>query len=135
MADRTRCYVQPRPIWPGLDLSKQEVLVVPDQSLSIQEILDRFTIGEELPIGRGVQYGEDEDMDNPLNVDLEKMADADLVDKAEYTEKLREVQRRYEKQEKAKQSRAAKEAADAERKAIEDAAVERHKKAGGTPAA
>lgn len=91
----------------------EEYQVVPDQSLSLQEILDRFVRNEELPVDMGGEYG-DEDDDNPLNVDLEKLKDADLVDKAEYMEQLKEVKTAYDKQE---NQRIAYEQAEAEKKA------------------
>lgn len=82
----------------GLDLSKEKKLVVPDQSMSLEEILARFTRGEALPVGNEVQYGTEND--DPLNVDLEKLANSDLVDKAEHIEKLKQVSIDYESQQK-----------------------------------
>lgn len=68
-------------------------LVVPNQAMSLQTILERFTRGEPLEIGRGQpQFDEGPE-------DLEKLAHADLVDKAEAAEKFRETQRKYKKQE------------------------------------
>lgn len=84
----------------GTDYSKEVDIVVPDQSMSLQEILERFTRGEPLEVGHDVQDGDDSD--NPLNIDLEKLANSDLVDKAEFVEKLKDVQRRYNVQEKEK---------------------------------
>lgn len=83
-------------------------IVVPDQSLSLQEILDRFTRGEPLEIGKDVQYHESDD-------DLEKVSHMDLVDKAEFIEKQKETQRAYDKQEKRK--------AAAEKKRLDELAV------------
>lgn len=85
---------------PGEDYSQEIDQVVPDDSLSLEEILIRFTRGEALPVGHDVQDGEDSD--NPLNVDLEKLRNSDLVDKEEFIEKLKEVQRKYDAQEKEK---------------------------------
>lgn len=86
-------------------------LVVPNQALSLQEILERFTRGEPLEIGRGEgQYD-----DGPE--DLEKLAHADLVDKAEAADKFAETQRKYKKQEKDKQK--------AEKERLEKLAVEK----------
>lgn len=104
----------------GVDFSKEESVVVPDQSMSLQEILERFTRGEPLPVMHETQYGDD-DLDNPLNEDLEKMANADLVDKAEYRDRLKEVQVNYEKQEKIKSAKKAKEAAEMAEKERESA--------------
>lgn len=86
----------------GVDYSEEVDLVVPDQSMSLEEILYRFTRGESLPVGFDVNFDEDSDMSNPLNVDLEKIANSDLVDREEFIDKLKDVQRRYNEQEKAK---------------------------------
>lgn len=68
--------------------------VLPNQSLSLQEILERFTRGEPLEIGReGAQYD-----DGPE--DLEKVSHWDLVDRAEFINKLKQTTKHYEKQEK-----------------------------------
>lgn len=70
-------------------------LVQPNQSMSLEEILERFTRGEPVAIGRDVQYHESDD-------DLEKVSNMDLVDKAEYVDKLKQTQKNYEKQERKK---------------------------------
>lgn len=75
-------------------------IVVPNQSMSLQEILERFTRGEPLNIGRDVQYHESDD-------DLEKLQTKDLVDKAEYVEKMKQTQKDFEKQERRRQKAAA----------------------------
>lgn len=79
----------------GVDYSKEVDQVVPDQSMSLQEILARFTRGEPVPVGHETSEGIQEH-------DLEKLKHADLVDKAEYKEKLEEIKTKYEKQEAAK---------------------------------
>lgn len=84
----------------GEDYSNEVDQVVPDQSMSLEEILTRFVRGESLPVGMEVQEGDDSD--NPLNVDLEKLANSDLVDKEEFVGKLRDLQARYDAQEKKK---------------------------------
>lgn len=104
----------------GQDFSNAVDQLVPDQSMSLQEIIKRFTRGEALPVGMETNPG-DEDLDNPLNVDLEKLANADLVDKDEYKDKLKEVQRKYDAQEKAK----AKKKAEADKAAVKAADEER----------
>lgn len=106
--------------------------VVPNQNMTLQEILDRFTRGEPLPVRQDVSYtGEDPNvsLDNPLHVDLEKMAVADMVDQDEFREMLNEVTSRYESQEKVRKANAAKEKAEAEEKAYREkiAAEERAK--------
>lgn len=86
----------------GEDYSNEVDQVVPDQSMSLDEILTRFVRGEALPVGMDVQEG-DEDADPTLsNVDLEKLANSDLVDKAEFVDRLTELQKKYNDQEKEK---------------------------------
>lgn len=88
-------------------------LVVPNQAMSLHEILERFTRNEQLPIGKDVQYHESDD-------DLEKISHLDMVDRAEYVEKLVETQQVYKRQE-AKKEKAAKEKIAAEfRQTVED---------------
>lgn len=117
------------PISPGYDCTHQVKEVVPDQSMSLREILERFTRGEAVPIGKEGTF--DEDSDSEDSVDLEKMGKADLVDKEEYYAKLQDTKNAYEKQEKAKNAKAAKlakEKAEAEYKAaIEKEVQERLK--------
>lgn len=68
--------------------------VVPNQALSLAEILERFTRGEPLEIGRGEgQYHESND-------DLEKLQHMDPVDREEYVEALKRTQKTFKKQEK-----------------------------------
>lgn len=89
----------------GTDYSKVKDIVVPDQSMSLSEILERFTRREPLQIGHNVEFGNEDDS-NPMNVDLEKLACSDLTEKAEFKEKLKDVQRKFEHQEKAKADKA-----------------------------
>lgn len=70
-------------------------LVVPNQAMGLQEILERFTRNEPLPIGKDVNYHESDD-------DLMKVSRMDLVDRQEYVEKLKETKKAYDKQEQAK---------------------------------
>lgn len=72
--------------------------VVPNQSISLQEILLRFTRNEALPVGNEVHYHESED-------DLEKVKHMDLVDRYEFIDKLKETQERYQQQERLKAER------------------------------
>lgn len=67
--------------------------VVPNQSLSLKEILERFTRNEPLPVGHDVSSDEDGDED------LEKLKHADLVDKFEYIDKLKAVQKEHQEKE------------------------------------
>lgn len=85
--------------------------VLPNQSLSLQEILERFTRGEPLEIGReGATYD-----DGPE--DLEKLSHMDLVDRAEYINKLKQTSKTWEKQEKRK--------AEKEKERLDKLAVEK----------
>lgn len=79
-------------------------ITVPDQSMSLEEILQRFTRGEAVPVGQPVEYGSD--IEDFLNVDLEKIANSDLTEKAEYISQLKEVKIAYERSEKLKAKKA-----------------------------
>lgn len=112
--------------------------VVPDQSLSLAEILRRFVRGEAVPVGLSTFGVDDGEQDHELDVDLEKLAHADLTEKDEWKEKARELQRKYERQEKAKADKAAKKAAEDREKAvqkrIDEQVAERLKRSeGGRP--
>lgn len=99
------------PVSAGLSFKGSKKLTVPDQSMSLKEILQRFVRGESLPIDKGGEYHESED-------DLEKLARMDLVDKAEYIEQQREVQKKYERQEKDKEKKRRESIAKEERERI-----------------
>lgn len=71
--------------------------------------------GEPVNVGKEPSYDDGPD-------DLEKLAHADLVDKAEFSEKLKQTQKDYAKQEKTK---AAKKQADLDRLAVEKLAAEK----------
>ncbi|QXP07928.1 MAG: hypothetical protein [Arizlama microvirus] len=79
----------------------REKLTVPNQSMSLHEILERFTRNETLPIGRECQYHESDD-------DIEKMSKMDLVDRHEYAEMLKQTQKSYDLQQKKKAEKAQK---------------------------
>jgi len=76
----------------GQDYSKEVKLTVPNQSMSLEEILGRFVRNEPLQIGKDVNYHESDD-------DLEKLARLDPVDKTAYIRKMQEVQDKFQKQE------------------------------------
>lgn len=95
----------------GQDFSKVVDMTVPDQSLSLQEILERFVRNEPLPIGKGGEYDDDADLDNPLSIDLEKIARADMTEVMEYYNALEDLKKRYDAQEK----KAAQEKAEADK--------------------
>lgn len=85
----------------GVDFSDEVSITVPNQALSLKDILERFTRGE--PVAVGKQANWDEEADTESSIDYEKLATADLVDKAEYVNHLRDVKRKYDKQEKDKE--------------------------------
>lgn len=84
--------------------------VVPNMAMSLQEILERFTRGEPLEIGKEASYDDGDD-------DLEKVSHGDLVDRAEFVDKLKATSKAYEKQEKEK--------AKAEKERLDNLAVEK----------
>lgn len=115
---RSKAFPGNNPGTPTLDPK----IVVPDQSLSLREILERFTRGEPLHIGKDVQYDESGDDD------LEKVSKMDLVERDEFIQKQKDVQDRYSKQEKRK--------AAAEKKRLDELAVQKlveEKKQGEKP--
>jgi len=73
-------------------------LTVPNQSMTLEEILRRFTRGEPLAIGREGNFNEDADED------LEKLATRDLVDRQEYVDKLKQKQDLFKQQDKARKA-------------------------------
>lgn len=76
----------------GLQIVGKKI-VVPNQAMSLEEILRRFVRDESLPIGKDSQYYEDGDED------LEKIPHMDLVDQSEYMDGLKETQKIYKRQE------------------------------------
>lgn len=67
---------------------KVKRIVTPNASMSLAEILERFTRDESLPISKRVSW-----LDN--GTDLEKLANADLVDQALFVEKMKDIKNRY----------------------------------------
>lgn len=102
----------------GMVTGKKQV--VPDQNMSLEEIISRFTRGEALAIGRETSFDDGDD-------DLEKVKQMDLVDREEYVNKLKNTQKEYSKQEKAKATAHAKKLREEALAKIE--AEEREKKA------
>lgn len=93
--------------------------VVPDQSLSLKEILRRFVRNEALPVGHKAVYGSDGEIDpesdSQFNIDQEKAKHWDLTEKDEFREevmKIREEHIKAEKQAKAKKDKEAAEKAE-----------------------
>lgn len=95
-------------------------LVVPNQAMSLQEILERFTRNEPLPIGKDVSYHESDD-------DLMRVSRMDLVDRQEYVQKLEETKKAYDRQEKAKEKKRREKLEAEEREKIRLAAIEEAK--------
>lgn len=89
--------------------------VVPNMSMSLEEILRRFTRGEKLPIGNDGNFDDGDD-------DLEKISHMDLVDREEFTEKLRQTRKAWEHQEREKQKA---EKARLDKMAVEKIAAEK----------
>lgn len=88
-------------------------IVVPNQSMSLKEILERFSRNEELPIGKDVSFDDGDD-------DLEKIAHADLVDRDEYVDQLKNTQQVYKRQEAQKEKVAREKIAAEYRQKVED---------------
>lgn len=123
------------PVQDGEDYTDVPVIVVPDQSMSLNEILERFTRDEPLPVSFDVAEGGDENLDNPLNIDLEKLAHADLTEKAEYYDALSELGRKYRDEQKARSQEKAEAEAKAERERIRQELENEQKSQDGTKSA
>lgn len=67
----------------GIDFSKEKVVVVPDQSMSLHEIIKRFTRRESLPVQREGFYESRFD-------DLSKYHALDYTEKEDYIATVRE---------------------------------------------
>lgn len=61
-------------------------VTLPDESYSIQELLDKFSTGLDPGVFRQPSFDDGADFSSP---DLEKLRDSDLVDKEEYSRELR----------------------------------------------
>lgn len=79
----------------GLSFEGVEELTVPNQSMTLQEILQRFVRKEKLPVGKEVSFSES-------NYDLEKLSSMDLVERDEFIAEQKRVAARFERQQKAK---------------------------------
>ena len=68
-------------------------LVVPDQSMSLKEILQRFVRKEPLPVSHRGSFGSegeiDPESDSEFNIDQEKAKSWDLTEKQEFADKVR----------------------------------------------
>lgn len=103
--------------------------VLPNQALTIREILKRFTRGEPMPVGqKDPQYH-----DGPY--DLEKEKHKDLVDKEEFIESQKEIQRNAKTNEKARLDKIAADEAEKKRLKAERLAKKRAENRGSDPGA
>lgn len=95
--------------------------VLPDQSLSLKEILQRFVRHEALPVGRNMTYGSenyiDPESDSELNIDVEKARYWDMTEKAEFKARVKEYESVHQTNE-AKRAKA-KATADAKKAELE----------------
>lgn len=73
-------------------------MVVPNQALTMQEILERFTRGEALPIGKEFNFWEGDE-------DLEKISKLDITQRMEFIEHQKDVKKRWEEQERKREIR------------------------------
>lgn len=103
---------------------------VPDQSLSLAEILRRFTRHEVLPVGHKGQYGSevlmDPENDSDLNVDVEKLRHADLTEKQDYRNNVRDHLEQWKREEDEREAKAKREKAEriAQKKAAREQSSE-----------
>lgn len=110
-------------LYPSVKVARQSFkgvkkCTVPNQSMSIREILQRFVKRESLPVARNGVYEE-------RFGDLEKISKADITEQFEAADEFKAVQKKFKKQEqdkydKAEAARKAKELTD---KQIADAAL------------
>jgi len=107
--------------------NKKGKLTVPDSSMSLKEILNRFVRNEAVPVGRNVTWHESDD-------DLDKIAHADLTEQAEFVEKQKETQRKYDREQK-EATRKRREALKEEERAKMRAELEKEKKTETAPKA
>lgn len=73
----------------GVGFDPKKDLVVPDQSLSLEEILYRFTRGEQMAVGKPTYYDSLDD-DDEEGYDYEKISKMDITDKMQFQELLKE---------------------------------------------
>lgn len=94
-------------------------IVVPDQSMSLKEILTRFVKHESLPVAHKGVYGSDGEIDpeseSEFNIDQEKAKHWDLTEKQEFRDKVAEYHEEFEKSRREKAQREAEEKAKKEK--------------------
>ena len=70
---------------PGENLDYETVVTVPDQALSVRELINNFTVGQPIDGGKPVYYDEGEDFED----DPTMRPDFDLVDAEELAEDIK----------------------------------------------
>lgn len=116
-----------RPLASGMETPKGESLTIPDQSLTIREIVERFVMGEPTLGQRAVHYDEVEDFDN---IDPTLDPAFDLADVSTISSEIEEA--KANRKAKAQAAKAAAERSEAEAnaaKAEADAKAEAEAKA------
>lgn len=97
--------------------------VVPDQSLKLQDILQRFVRKEALPVGHPSRYGSDGEIDpesdSPFNIDQEKARHWDLTEKQEFRDEVMKAREEFESARKAQEKAEAEKKAKADQEAFE----------------
>lgn len=88
---RKVAYYSPRPRWKGLDFKDCPIVTVPNQSMTLKDILTRFIRKQSLPVQHEGSYHVVGD------TDLEKMAKADWVDQNEFLQRYKKYTKRMEK--------------------------------------
>lgn len=64
----------------GVIFNEKDDMVIPDQGLSLKEILERFTRGETLELGKQTWYEPDLDEDSESLIDYDKLRGLDLTE-------------------------------------------------------
>lgn len=108
----------------GISFKDIPKVVKPNDALSLEEILERFTRGEALDIGKDPRY-------HDSDLDLEKLRGLDPVEREEIIEGLSTVQATFHRQEEERKKAAV--AAEVQRLAAEELA--RKAKENAVPAA
>lgn len=80
----------------GISFAGIKSIVVPDQSYSLKEILQRFTRGESMPVLHEGRY------DETTDIDLEKVKHLDLVDKHELIQQQKTFRAQHQEKETAR---------------------------------
>lgn len=115
--------------------------VVPDASMSLKEILQRFVRKEPLPVAHNGVFGSDglidPESESEFNIDQEKARGWDLTEREEFADKVRAKHAEHhalevEKQRKVKQEAEAKAKADFDKRVRLEARKLTKKQAGST---